>query len=392
MVWSNGHVWTLATFLPPGTYAFKVVVVTPGAHPGTARWETGADRSLTIVANSPELGTAALVLATLQFDNTAGTAVETKRITGIGFKASSTVGNPHASQHAANGNGNGGAPAPGTAGHLAANAARAAAMAAAGIPTSKVTATAQAPSAQQQAYHQQQAYAAQMQQQQYMQPPVPPQQPYIYQAPAAPMHAAPMQPLAGGEARVPGTDAFNGRMAALDNQLATLLAQKNGADAAAAAAVADAAAAAAAADAAAVAAAAAHQQASAVHVPPPAAPVAPPPAAAQHQQQAPQQQQQVHAQRQSQQQQAAEMHAAAEACRTDPANADACHVVTKFIQDHLELIESQAVEMMRHNERLEQRMAVLEQHTQVGRVWVVYTSSHVKPPGPPSAPSAAPLC
>jgi hypothetical protein len=29
------------------------------------------------------------------------------------------------------------------------------------------------------------------------------------------------------------------------------------------------------------------------------------------------------------------------------------------------MIESQALEMMKHNERLEQRMAALEQHTQV---------------------------
>lgn len=31
------------------------------------------------------------------------------------------------------------------------------------------------------------------------------------------------------------------------------------------------------------------------------------------------------------------------------------------------MIESQALEMMKHNERLEQRMAALEQHTQVRR-------------------------
>jgi hypothetical protein len=30
------------------------------------------------------------------------------------------------------------------------------------------------------------------------------------------------------------------------------------------------------------------------------------------------------------------------------------------------MIESQAIEMMKHNERLEKRMAALEQHTQVG--------------------------
>lgn len=33
--------------------------------------------------------------------------------------------------------------------------------------------------------------------------------------------------------------------------------------------------------------------------------------------------------------------------------------------EHLEMIESQALEMMKHNERLEKRMAALEQHTQV---------------------------
>lgn len=36
-----------------------------------------------------------------------------------------------------------------------------------------------------------------------------------------------------------------------------------------------------------------------------------------------------------------------------------------LLAEHLEMIESQALEMMMHNDRLEKRMAALEQHTQV---------------------------
>jgi hypothetical protein len=43
-----------------------------------------------------------------------------------------------------------------------------------------------------------------------------------------------------------------------------------------------------------------------------------------------------------------------------------CAVLPCPPTEHLEMIESQALEMMKHNERLEKRMAALEQHTQVG--------------------------
>lgn len=42
-----------------------------------------------------------------------------------------------------------------------------------------------------------------------------------------------------------------------------------------------------------------------------------------------------------------------------------CCVVSAVCAEHLEMIESQALEMMMHNDRLEKRMAALEQHTQV---------------------------
>eukprot|EP00882_Tetradesmus_deserticola_P004500 GHRQ01004746.1.p1 GENE.GHRQ01004746.1~~GHRQ01004746.1.p1 ORF type:complete len:265 (+),score=91.44 GHRQ01004746.1:256-1050(+) len=100
MIWNEGHTWTLTAFLPPGTYPFKLVVTGPGS-PESARWESGSNRTITISANSPELGTAALVLVDCDFDQTANTRSQTKRVTGIGFRSSSIKGNPHQSQGAA---------------------------------------------------------------------------------------------------------------------------------------------------------------------------------------------------------------------------------------------------------------------------------------------------
>ncbi|WIA18038.1 hypothetical protein OEZ85_009520 [Tetradesmus obliquus] len=97
MTWNEGHSWTLTAFLPPGTYPFKLVVTGPGG-PESARWESGSNRSITIAAESPELGTAALVLVDCDFDRTVDTRSQTKRVTGIGFRSSSTKGNPHQSQ------------------------------------------------------------------------------------------------------------------------------------------------------------------------------------------------------------------------------------------------------------------------------------------------------
>lgn len=199
MTWSAGHVWMMNAFLPPGTYPFKVVVYTPGQRPEAARWENGPNRNLTIEAESPELGSAALVLVECNFDQTANTNTQTKRVTGIGFKATalnSGSGNPHLSSNGAAGS-VGGVAAAGMAGaalpsaramasnngsggagsnNSAADSYRASIMAAAGIPTSKVTANARpavAPTPpQQQAYQvpqQQQHQQQQMYQQQVFQ-------------------------------------------------------------------------------------------------------------------------------------------------------------------------------------------------------------------------------
>jgi len=323
MTWNSGHAWMMNAFLPPGTYPFKIVVYTPGSRPEAARWENGPNRSVTIAADSPELGTAALVLVECQFDQTQHTNTQTKRVTGIGFKATAGRGNPHLSTSS---NGSSGAAGGLPSAHaMAANAGadggyRAAMMAAAGIPTSKVTANAIA--AQQHQQHQQQ-----YQQQQYQQQPEP-------LSAAAPAAAA----GGGGAAHMPGTEAFNSRIADLDSRLAALLAQNgkgpavhngygnsNGTHSPAEPhtnAV----------EAPAAAAAAVQPPAVAVPVPaapaaaaakPPAAPTvaAPPPAAAAaaavgtvlgHE--AP-----------------PEVRAAAATCKEDPGAADACRVVTKFI-------------------------------------------------------------
>jgi hypothetical protein len=228
MTWNSGHQWMMNAFLPPGTYPFKVVVYSPGNRPESARWENGPNRSISIEAESPELGTAALVLVDCQFDSTAHTNTQTKRITNIGFKATSIKGNPHASQ-VQQGNGAAAGVALPSAQALASSAAdnsfRAAMAAAAGFPTSKVTATAAPPQAQppplqqqqqllyQQQLQQQQAAYAQQAQQQYQAAPV-----------GAGVGAAGVGAAAGGgSAYMPGTDAFNTRIADLDNRLAALL-------------------------------------------------------------------------------------------------------------------------------------------------------------------------
>eukprot|EP00878_Enallax_costatus_P021674 GHUV01022963.1.p3 GENE.GHUV01022963.1~~GHUV01022963.1.p3 ORF type:complete len:113 (+),score=26.60 GHUV01022963.1:292-630(+) len=97
MTWNEGHSWTLTTFLPPGTYPFKLVVANSTGGQETARWETGNNRSITVASNSPELGTAALVLVDCDFDRTQDTRSAVKRVTGIGFRSTSLKGNPHLS-------------------------------------------------------------------------------------------------------------------------------------------------------------------------------------------------------------------------------------------------------------------------------------------------------
>jgi hypothetical protein len=460
MTWNAGHVWMMNAFLPPGTYPFKVVVFTPSGKPESARWENGPNRSLAIDVSSPELGTAALVLVDCQFDSTAHTNTQTKRVTGIGFKATNPKGNPHLST---NMNGNGAGPSLPSAQAMAASSSadssyRASMMAAAGIPTSKVTANAVSAVPQQQ--QQQQVVHQQVQQVTYQQAPQQQQEQQYEPAMAAAVTAG------VGAANMPGTEAFNHRIADLDSRLAALL-SKNGKQplavphsyssghagspsssrsgsprsppgannivGAPAAAV------------------AVQPQPAALQPAAPAQPPAQPPASAATAATA-----------------AAiaaagpmpggglsyqpppEVQAAAAVCKEDPGAADACRVVTKFISgeacryigcliqnfvidlggaahsltalqsqaggaagvesprpcmeqgtvfcrswqyseclsaaacclfifsaptapslvvcvpaDHLEMIESQALEMMKHNERLEKRMAALEQHTQV---------------------------
>lgn len=323
MTWNSGHAWMMNAFLPPGTYPFKIVVYTPGSRPEAARWENGPNRSITIAANSPELGTAALVLVECQFDQTQHTNTQTKRVTGIGFKATAGRGNPHLSTNSNGSNGAaGGLP---SAHAMAASAGadggyRAAMLAAAGIPTSKVTANAVAAQQQQQQqqYHQQ-------------------QQPEPLSAPAA---------AAGGgaaAAHMPGTEAFNSRIADLDSRLAALLAQNgkrpavhngngnsNGTHSPAELNTNDVEA---------LAAAAAAVQPPAIAVPVPAAPAgaavkppaAPPAAAAAAAGAAAAAVGKVVGHEAP-----PEVRAAAATCKEDPGAADACRVVTKFISGALQ--------------------------------------------------------
>lgn len=231
MTWNAGHVWMMNAFLPPGTYPFKVVVFTPAGKPESARWENGPNRSVTIDVNSPELGTAALVLVDCQFDSTAHTNTQTKRVTGIGFKATNLKGNPHLSTNL---NGNGAGPSLPSAQAMANSSSadssyRASMLAAAGIPTSKVTANAVSAVPQQQQHvqevswqqPQQQQYQQQVAQVSYQQAPQQQQQQQYEPAVAAAATAG------MGAASMPGTEAFNHRIADLDSRLAALL-SKNG--------------------------------------------------------------------------------------------------------------------------------------------------------------------
>lgn len=338
MTWNNGHVWMMNAFLPPGTYPFKVVVYTPAAKPEAARWENGPNRSITIDATSPELGPAALVLVECQFDSTQHTNTQTKRIgTGIGFKATNLTANRHLSTDL---NGNGAGPAQLPSAQAMANAGsssaadssyRASILAAAGIPTGKVTARLPDPNAvppvpQQVSYQQQQQQPAVQQpavQQFYQQPAVQQQQEpqhqsyehqqqqYEHEAAAAAAIAAAAAPADSAEQYMPGTEAFNTRIADLDSRLAALLA-RNGKQPPAAAAnnIVGA------------------PAAASVVVSPPqpsspsAAAAAPAPAAAGP----------VPAGLSAPVHQAPpEVQAAAAVCKDDPEAADACRVVTKFI-------------------------------------------------------------
>jgi hypothetical protein len=220
MNWNAGHVWMMNAFLPPGTYPFKVVVYTPTGKAESARWENGPNRSVTIDVNSPELGTAALVLVDCQFDSTAHTNTQTKRVTGIGFKATNPKGNPHLSTNL---NGNGAGPSLPSAQAMANSSSadssyRASMMAAAGIPTSKVTANAVS------------AVPQQVQQVSWQQQQQPVQQVAYQQAPQQHQYepAVAAAATAGmGAANMPGTEAFSNRIADLDSRLAALL-SKNG--------------------------------------------------------------------------------------------------------------------------------------------------------------------
>eukprot|EP00879_Flechtneria_rotunda_P000370 GHRR01000462.1.p1 GENE.GHRR01000462.1~~GHRR01000462.1.p1 ORF type:complete len:2238 (+),score=1076.63 GHRR01000462.1:245-6958(+) len=368
MTWNEGHSWTLTMFLPPGTYPFKVVVASPGG-PAVARWETGDNRSVTIAADSPELGTAALVFVDCIFDQTTSTQTKTKRVTGIGFRNTSIKGNPHQSVNAEG---------PGL------SMAAAAAAATAGIPTSKVTANAsQHPAATAAG-----AAAGIL--------PLPVAEP-LTQSPLAAAaigaaagaaadpgltpdllvpgidtaavitacyasyssmdsssngtSTAPMlgsiEPAAaaGGVGAAPGSAAFASRMAAIDSQLAQLLAagrQHNGNDASSRNGASQtngftaviepiAGTVMAAADAVPVEAVAATAVAPDNKASIPAA--------------------------------AAAAHKAAGGF--PPANLVAARrVVTDFIKGHLEVVEGQAAAMLQQNEMLEKRMAALEQHVQ----------------------------
>jgi hypothetical protein len=330
MTWNNGHVWMMNAFLPPGTYPFKVVVYTPAAKPEAARWENGPNRSITIDATSPELGPAALVLVECQFDSTQHTNTQTKRIgTGIGFKATNLTANRHLSTDA---NGNGAGPAQLPSAQAMANAGRsssavdssyrASMLAAAGIPTQKVTARLPDPNAvppvpQQVSYqqHQHQHQHQPVQQFYQQQPAVQQQQEPQYQQqqqqePAAAAAAA--APVDSAEQHMPGTDAFNNRIADLDSRLAALLA-KNGKQPPAAAAN-NIVGAPAAASVVVPTPQPSSPSSAAAPVPAPAAAAAPVPAAVSAIHQAP-----------------PEVQAAAAVCKEDPGAADACRVVTKFI-------------------------------------------------------------
>lgn len=323
MTWNNGHVWMMNAFLPPGTYPFKVVVYTPAARPEAARWENGPNRSITIDANSPELGPAALVLVECQFDSTQHTNAQTKRIgTGIGFKATNLTANRHLSTDL---NGNGTGPAQLPSAQAMANAGsssaadssyRASMLAAAGIPTQKVTARLPDPNAAppvpQQVSYQQQQPAVQPPQQFYQQPAV--QQQKLQHQQHEPAAAAAAAPADSAEQHMPGTEAFNTRIADLDSRLAALLA-RNGKQPPAAAAANNIVGAPAAAS---------------VVVPTPQQPSSPPAAAAAAP--APVAAGPVPAGMSAAVHQAPpEVQAAAAVCKEDPGAADACRVVTKFI-------------------------------------------------------------
>lgn len=208
MSWNEGHSWTVTAFLPPGTYPFKLVVAGPGG-PECARWENGANRSITISANSPELGTAALVLVDCQFDQTSHTQTETKRVTGIGFRSTSIQGNPHLSV-----DGKPPSSAPGAAfrtSKVTANATNAADR-----PVGLSGNGAAAVAVPQQQHQQQLVSKAEAQQ---LAAPVP----------ANPSNSSSAKQLQATKAAIaaPGSPAFADRMAALDNQLAQILSKRS---------------------------------------------------------------------------------------------------------------------------------------------------------------------